>query len=283
MTKAFRLNALSPDRPVSLDGSCASIAWNERLRTAYECRKMSRRSARRAISFRARRRDVAIGGGGGSTMYYTDDSILPENMAPLIITAAPYGPEWLPGDADIPLTWDEQVQAAVDCYNAGATMLHVHVRDPATGQGSVNFDQYNYLLAPAEAGRAEDDPAGRRFDFLRAAHRGSKGQVAQLRYASHARRTRPEAGMRHGRDRHDPMGRRVDVRAGRHQGHASRQQSTGAGGLGGHVGGRGAGLLSRAPEAPRRPQDPTLFRARNTSTRWRSSSGSSARASTWGR
>lgn len=69
-------------------------------------------------------------------MYYTDDSILPENMAPLIITAAPYGPAWLPGDAaDIPLTWDEQVQAAVDCYNAGATMLHFHVRNPATGMG----------------------------------------------------------------------------------------------------------------------------------------------------
>jgi uncharacterized protein (DUF849 family) len=79
-------------------------------------------------------------------MYYTDDSILPENMAPLIITAAPYGPEWVPGDADIPVTWDEQVQTAVDCYNAGATMLHVHVRDPATGHGSVDFEQYNYFL-----------------------------------------------------------------------------------------------------------------------------------------
>lgn len=79
-------------------------------------------------------------------MYYTDDSILPENMQPLIITAAPFGPEWLPGDADIPVTWDEQVQAAVDCYNAGATMLHVHVRDPATGHGSVDFDQYNYFI-----------------------------------------------------------------------------------------------------------------------------------------
>jgi uncharacterized protein (DUF849 family) len=80
-------------------------------------------------------------------MYYTDDSILPENMAPLIITAAPYGPAWLPGDAaDIPLTWDEQVQAAVDCYEAGATMLHFHVRNPATGMGSTNFDHYNYLL-----------------------------------------------------------------------------------------------------------------------------------------
>ena len=25
-------------------------------------------------------------------MYYTDDSLLPENQDPLIITAAPYGP-----------------------------------------------------------------------------------------------------------------------------------------------------------------------------------------------
>jgi uncharacterized protein (DUF849 family) len=79
-------------------------------------------------------------------MYYTDDSILPENMAPLIITAAPYGPQWLPGDADIPVTWDEQVQTAVDCWNAGATQLHVHVRNPATGKGSTDFEQFNYFL-----------------------------------------------------------------------------------------------------------------------------------------
>jgi uncharacterized protein (DUF849 family) len=79
-------------------------------------------------------------------MYYTDDSILPENMAPLIITVAPFGPQWLPGDADIPVTWDEQVQTAVDCWNAGATVLHVHVRNPATGKGSVDFDQYNYFI-----------------------------------------------------------------------------------------------------------------------------------------
>jgi len=80
-------------------------------------------------------------------MYFTDDSLFPENMQPTIITAAPYGPEWLPGDVeDLPLTFDQQVQAAVDCYNAGATMLHFHVRDPKTGQGSSNFDQYNELL-----------------------------------------------------------------------------------------------------------------------------------------
>ncbi len=81
-------------------------------------------------------------------MYFTEDSLFPENMQPLIITAAPYGPEWLPGDVeDLPLSWEEQVQAAVDCYNAGATMLHYHVRDPKTGQGSTNFQQYCDLLA----------------------------------------------------------------------------------------------------------------------------------------
>jgi uncharacterized protein (DUF849 family) len=79
-------------------------------------------------------------------MYYTDNSILPEYMAPLIITAAPFGPEWLPGDCDIPVTWDEQLQRAVDCYNAGATVLHVHVRNPETGRSSTDFDQYNDFI-----------------------------------------------------------------------------------------------------------------------------------------
>ena len=79
-------------------------------------------------------------------MYYTDNMLLPEYMDPLIITAAPYGPQYLPGDCDVPVTWDEQVQAAVDCYEAGATMLHLHVRNPATGHGSIDFEQYCYLL-----------------------------------------------------------------------------------------------------------------------------------------
>jgi uncharacterized protein (DUF849 family) len=80
-------------------------------------------------------------------MFYTDDSLYPENMQPLIISAAPYAPTWLPGDAaDIAVTWDEQVQVAVDCYNAGATVLHVHVRNPATGHLSIDFDQFNHFI-----------------------------------------------------------------------------------------------------------------------------------------
>lgn len=80
-------------------------------------------------------------------MYFTDDSLLPENQAPLMITAAPYGPMWMPGDCPpeqkLPVTWDEQVQVAVDCYNAGATLLHIHVRDPKTGHISKNFQEYS--------------------------------------------------------------------------------------------------------------------------------------------
>jgi uncharacterized protein (DUF849 family) len=81
-------------------------------------------------------------------MRYTDDALYPENMQPLIITAAPYGPTWLPGDApDIPVTWDEQVKAAVDCFNAGARVLHLHVRNPATGHLSADIEHYNLMMA----------------------------------------------------------------------------------------------------------------------------------------
>ena len=48
-------------------------------------------------------------------MNYTDSMLLPECMDPLIITVAPYGPQYLPGDCDIPLSWDEQLQAAESC------------------------------------------------------------------------------------------------------------------------------------------------------------------------
>lgn len=75
--------------------------------------------------------------------------MLPENQEPLIICVAPYGPAWLPGDypEDIPLSWEAQVQKAVDCYNAGATLLHLHVRDPKTGHGSKNLQEFSDQIA----------------------------------------------------------------------------------------------------------------------------------------
>lgn len=80
-------------------------------------------------------------------MQFLDDSLLPENQPPLVIQVAPYGPEFLPGDStDIPVTMDEQIQKAVDCYNAGATVLHVHCRE-ADGKGSKRLSMFNEMLA----------------------------------------------------------------------------------------------------------------------------------------
>ncbi|WP_331719934.1 3-keto-5-aminohexanoate cleavage protein [Streptomyces sp. NBC_00147] len=80
-------------------------------------------------------------------MHFLDDSLLPETQQKLVIQAAPFAPEWLPGDADdIPVTMDEQVQAAVDCYNAGATVLHIHVRE-LDGHGSKRMSMFNEMMA----------------------------------------------------------------------------------------------------------------------------------------
>jgi uncharacterized protein (DUF849 family) len=80
-------------------------------------------------------------------MQFLDDSLLPENQQPLVIQVAPYGPEFLPSDSgDIPVTLAEQVQKAVDCWNAGATVLHVHVRE-ADGHGSKRLSMFNEMLA----------------------------------------------------------------------------------------------------------------------------------------
>ena len=80
-------------------------------------------------------------------MQFIDDSLLPENQEPLVIQVAPYGPQFLARDSDdIPVSMADQVQKAVDCYNAGATVLHVHVRE-ADGKGSKRLSMFNELLA----------------------------------------------------------------------------------------------------------------------------------------
>ena len=80
-------------------------------------------------------------------MHFHDDALFPEVQEKLVITVAPYGPEWEPDDfrEDLPLTMDEHVQAAVDCYNAGATVLHIHVRE-LDGKGSKRLSMFNELL-----------------------------------------------------------------------------------------------------------------------------------------
>ena len=79
-------------------------------------------------------------------MQFFDDSMLPENQEPLVIQVAPFGPQFLPSDSDdIAVSMDAQIQKAVDCYNAGATVLHLHVREE-DGKGSKRLSKFNEML-----------------------------------------------------------------------------------------------------------------------------------------
>ena len=80
-------------------------------------------------------------------MNFLDGSLFPENQDKLVITAAPYGPEWFPCDypEDIAVTMDEQIQKAVDCYAAGASVLHLHVRE-LDGKGSKRLSKFEEML-----------------------------------------------------------------------------------------------------------------------------------------
>ena len=81
-------------------------------------------------------------------MHFLDGANFPENQPKLVITCAPYGPEWMPSDfpEDIAVTMEQQIQKAVDCYNAGATVLHLHVRE-LDGKGSKRLSKFNELIA----------------------------------------------------------------------------------------------------------------------------------------
>ncbi len=85
-------------------------------------------------------------------MNFLDDAYFPECQEKLVVCVAPYGPQWEPADfpEEIPVSMDEQVQKAVDCYNAGATILHVHVREE-DGKGSKRLSKFNELIAGVRA------------------------------------------------------------------------------------------------------------------------------------
>ena len=94
------------------------------------------------------------------------------------------------------------MQKAVDCYNAGATVLHVHVRE-ADGKGSKRLSKFNELLARLRD--AVPDmvlQVGGSISFAPESE-GDGRQVAVRRHPPHARRADAEAGPgdRHGQHR----------------------------------------------------------------------------------
>ena len=138
-------------------------------------------------------------------MHFLDDSLFPENQEKLVITVAPYGPEWEPGDfpEDIPVTMDEQVQKAVDCYNAGATVLHIHVRE-LDGKGSKRLSKFNELLGRLREAVPEMIlQVGGSISFAPEGE-GADAKWLQRRHPPHAGRARPQAGPGDDRDQHQP-------------------------------------------------------------------------------
>ncbi len=70
---------------------------------------------------------------------------------PLIITAAPNGAyKQLSDHAQVPLTTSDLARAAKQCLDAGAAMLHLHIRD-AQGRHSLDVQGYRDALAAVHA------------------------------------------------------------------------------------------------------------------------------------
>ena len=70
-------------------------------------------------------------------------------MGKVIITAAITGSRISRDVApNIPITPDEIAQSCIECWNAGAAIVHIHVRDPKTGLGTQDLDLFRQVVEP---------------------------------------------------------------------------------------------------------------------------------------
>ena len=122
-------------------------------------------------------------------MNFLDGSLFPENQEKLVITVAPYGPEWMPADFpdDIPVSMEAQIQKAVDCYNAGATVLHSTCARRTARARSACPSSTSCSRAFARARRELILQVGGSISFAPEAD-GDDREVAVRRHAPHARR-----------------------------------------------------------------------------------------------
>lgn len=70
----------------------------------------------------------------------------------VIITAALTGSRMQRDVAPyIPVTPEEIAQSAIECWEAGAAIVHIHVRDPETLMGSPDLELYQRVVEPVRA------------------------------------------------------------------------------------------------------------------------------------
>ena len=68
-------------------------------------------------------------------------------MEKVIITAAITGSRMMRDIAPhIPITPEEIAQSAIEAWQAGASIVHIHVRDPKTGLGSQNLELFRQVV-----------------------------------------------------------------------------------------------------------------------------------------
>ena len=72
-------------------------------------------------------------------------------MEKLIITAAITGGASPESNPYLPKTPNEQVQATIDCYNAGASVVHIHARNPMTAKGEQKAEWFEEAIVPIRA------------------------------------------------------------------------------------------------------------------------------------
>ncbi|MCF8038777.1 MAG: 3-keto-5-aminohexanoate cleavage protein [Desulfohalobiaceae bacterium] len=70
-------------------------------------------------------------------------------MDKLIITAAITGSRnTRESSSHIPYTPEEIVQSSIECWNAGAAVVHIHVRDPDSGLGVQDIELFRQVVEP---------------------------------------------------------------------------------------------------------------------------------------
>ena len=109
-------------------------------------------------------------------MYFTNDSMLPENQQPLIITVAPFGPQWLPSDSDdIPSPGKNRLKGGglLQRRRNGAASSCPGSED---GSRLEKFQRVQRTDCAAAKGRTQDGHPSRRVDLIRPGRRAEKAQ-----------------------------------------------------------------------------------------------------------
>jgi uncharacterized protein (DUF849 family) len=122
-------------------------------------------------------------------------------MEKLIITAAITGGASPDSNPYLPKTPKEQIQAAYDAYNAGASIIHIHARNPQTGKAEHNVEYFAEAIAGIRDKcsviiNATTGGSGKRVDgdwlFKEVPQESVKGRVSIIPELSKDPKTKPD-------------------------------------------------------------------------------------------